>query len=186
MNIVDAVRKEFKSLFQAHLEEAASTLASVVWSQSPALQSHCSEETTHANFLAMAYASCPRCEVLDSEEENIYLFRITSPATGSCLGVILGNDTNASRHIGQNGTTQSNAIIGICTDAVMRGLGGELLEVNPLSFRKPIPLEKPVVVKITLTRRSKLTIGTIAVTREYDGEIVLKKAILKMTLRNNN
>jgi hypothetical protein len=99
------------------------------------------------------------------------------------LGIILGNDTNASRHIGPNGTTQSNAIIGICTDAVMRGLGGELLEVNPLTFRNSIPLDEPVLVRIVLGRRKQLTTATIVVERECDGKVVLKQADLKMTPR---
>lgn len=183
MSIVDAVRQEFNTLFQAHLEEAASELTSLVRSRSTALQNHCAEETTHANFLAMAYISNPICEILESKEKDVYLFRITSPPAGSCLGIILGNDTNASRHIGPNGTTQSNAIIGICTDAVMRGLGGELLEVNPLTFRNSIPLDEPVLVRIVLGRRKQLTTATIVVERECDGKVVLKQADLKMTPR---
>ncbi len=182
MNIVDAVRANFKNLFQAHLEEVASELTRLVREQTPALEGYCSEELTHANFLAMAYASSPVCVVLDSGDEKVHRFRITSPPAGSCLGVIIGNDTNAARHIGVGGTTQSNAIIGICTDAVMRALGGELLEVNPLTFRNSIPLGEPVLVEIVLGEPKRLTEGTIVMKRERDGKVILRQAGLKMTL----
>lgn len=181
MNIVDAVRANFKDLFQAHLEEVASELTRLVREQTPALEGYCSEELSHAHYLAMAYISSPVCEVLDSEEENLHLFRITSPAAASCLGVIIGNDTNATRHIGPGGTTQSNAIIGVCTDAVMHAMGGELLEVNPLTFRNSIPLGEPVLVEIRLGEPKRLTEGTIVVKRERDGKVILKQAGLVMT-----
>lgn len=182
MNIVDAVRANFKDLFQAHLEEVASELTRIIREQCSALRRHSTEEVTHAHCLAMAYAASPVCEVLDSKEENLHRFRITSPPAASCLGVIIGNDTNAARHIGVGGTTQSNAIIGICTDAVMHALGGELLEVNPLTFRNSIPLGEPVVVEIVLGERKRLTEGTIVVRRQDDGKVILRQAGLKMTL----
>lgn len=183
MNIINAIREEFGHLFKKHLEEAALELTRLVRARSPGLQGYCTEEVTYANFLTMAYASNPKCEVLTSEETNTYLFRITSPPEGSCLGIILGNDTNASRHTGPDGTTQSNAIIGICTDAVMRALGGELLEVDPLTFRNPIPLGESALVKIVLLERTRLTLATIIVIRESDNKVVLKQAQLKMTPR---
>jgi hypothetical protein len=183
VDIIDAVRTHINRLTETHLEEAAYELTRLVRASSPALQAGCTEEITYANFLAMAYASNPICDVLESGDQNIFLFRITSPPGGSCLGTILGNDTNASRHIGTNGTTQSNAIIGICTDAVMRALGGELLEVDPLTFRTPIPLGEPALVTIVLKARKQLTLATILVTRECDGKVVLKQANLKMTPR---
>ncbi len=183
MNIVDTIRAELNLFKVEHLEETAKELTRLVRAESVALRNICSEEITHAHFLTMAYASHPICEVLESEEKDVYLFQIISPAAGSCLGIILGNDTNYRRHIGLNGTTQSNAIIGICTDAVMRALGGELLEVNPLTFRKSILLGEPVLVKIALVKRKKLTFATIIVMRKRDNEIVLKLANLKMTPR---
>lgn len=181
MDIINTIRADFDQLLQDHLEKAAWELTRLVRARSPALQTSCPEELTHANFLAMAYASNPRCEVLESGEKNVYLFRITSPPEGSCLGIVIGNDTNAASHIGQHGTTQSNAIIGICTNAVMRALGGKLLEVNPFTFRNAIPLDEPVLVKIVLRNRRRLTTGTIVVTQESNGRVVLKEAELKMT-----
>lgn len=182
MNIVDAVRANFNVLFKAHLEEVASELTRIIREQCPVLQRHSIEEVSHAHCLAIAYVGSPVCEVLESEAENLHRFRITSPPAASCLGVIIGNDTNAARHIGVGGTTQSNAIIGICTDAVMHAMGGELLEVNPLTFRNSIPLGEPVLVEIVLGEPKRLTAGTIVVKRERDGKIILRQANLKMTL----
>ena len=63
----------------------------------------------------------------------------------------------------------------------MHAMGGELLEVNPLTFRNSIPLGESVLVEIRLGEPKRLTEGTIVVKRERDGKVILKQAGLVMT-----
>jgi hypothetical protein len=183
MRIIDAVRTELNHQIAEHLERAARELTQLVRIALPSLEKVCDEDVTYTNFLAMAYASFPRCEILESASDNEFQFKITSPPSASCLGSIIGDDTNADKHIGPNGTTQSNALIGICTTAVMRALGGELLLVDPLSFRSALPLGESALVTIKLHERRQLTLGSIVVVRTSDEKVILRQAKIKMTPR---
>lgn len=78
---------------------------------------------------------------------------------------------------------QSNAIIGICTDAVMRSLKGRLIKVDPLNFRDALPVGTPMLVTIEIDEREHrlMKFGTIEVTREDGKTKIMKKAHLTMS-----
>lgn len=129
----------------------------------------------------LAYDMRPRVEVME-ETELRFVFRVVSPPLASFIGGCLGNDTNAHVHTGQNAVAQSNALIGICTDAVMRTLKGKLIKVDPLNFRDSLPVGTPMLVTIEMDERERrgMRFGTIEVTHEYGETPVMKKAGLTM------
>lgn len=140
-----------------------------------------SDEDLRFLLSKQAFGIRPRVDVLKEDENGVWLFRIVSPRLASAMGGCMGNDTNFHKHTGPNATTQSNALIGICTDAVMRSLGGELLKVDDLNFRTALPIETPVLVTITLKERGRLTTGTIKIVIEETGKAIMKQADLEMT-----
>jgi hypothetical protein len=144
----------------------------------PLLKGH-PPETIDATCRVLAYGMRPIVDVLKESEEQ-FIFKVISPALATYLGGCLGNDTNSDRHTGEAAVTQSNAIIGICTDAVMRSLKGSLLVVAPLNFREALPIGSPVFVTITVTKRGKLTKGTIVVATE-SGKTIMREAELVMS-----
>jgi hypothetical protein len=128
----------------------------------------------------LAYGMRPEVEVLE-ESELHSVFRIISPPLASYVGGCLGNDTNSDLHTGEAAITQSNALIGICTDSVMRRMGGTLTVVNPLNFEKALPFEEAVLVTIIITKPGRAKIlGEIEVINERTGIVIMRKAGLIM------
>ncbi len=168
-----------------YLKKTARELTRSVRAKSLFLYRVCSLKITYANFLEMAKVAKPICEVIesgvpDSEGRIRFKFRITSPAEASLLGTIIGGDTNAELHMGPNGTTQSNALIGICTYAVMRSLGGILKIIDPMNFASALPLSEPVLITITIVPGRAKVLGDIIMTHEQSGRIIMNKANLTM------
>lgn len=168
-----------------YLKKTARELTRKVRARSLFLYRVCSLKITYANFLEMAKVAKPICEVIesgvpDSEGRIRFKFRITSPAEASLLGTIIGGDTNAELHMGPNGTTQSNALIGICTYAVMRSLGGILKIIDPMNFASALPLSEPVLITITIVPGRAKVLGDIIMTHEQSGRIIMNKANLTM------
>lgn len=165
-------------LVDEHIERYLEKMVRLVVDH-PTLQGH-PIETIEATCRVLAFGMRPIVEVLE-ETDCRFVFRIISPPLASYIGGCLGNDTNCHLHTGEHATTQSNALIGICTDAVMRSLGGRLITVDPLSFRNPLPHGEPVLVIIEVINRDRLTKGTIEVKSATTGKIIMKKANLTMS-----
>ncbi len=159
---------------EAYLIEIADLLLS-----DPSLAGH-PTETVVATARVLAYRVRPIAHVLE-ESTDRFVFRITSPRLATLVGGCMGNDTNSDRHTGAAAITQSNALIAICTDAVMQSLKGSLITVDPLNFRNALPVEESVIVTIENINRKKLTIGTIVVVNEVTQKVILKKADLQMS-----
>lgn len=182
----DKVREELNVVTLDHIEAYANRLTELMRKQVSTLRRF-TEDVTLAHYIALGYASMPKCEVLDTDTDSTFLFRISSPEQASCLGGIIGNDTNFHLHIGENSITQSNGIIGICTDAVMRTLGMTLTTVNPLRFGTAIPMEKSVLVTIEVDdphgiKSKTRSSGTITLELE-PGQKVMKTAQLLMVAK---
>ncbi len=168
-----------------YLKKTARELTRRVRERSTHLSQICSIKVTYANFLEMAKVAKPICEVLeagepDSEGKRRFKFRITSPDEASLLGIIIGGDTNAELHMGPGGTTQSNALIGICTYAVMRSLGGILKIIDPMNFASALQLGEPVLITITIGPGRAKVLGDIIMIHEQSGQIIMDKAKLTM------
>lgn len=182
----EKVRDELNVAILGHIEAYANRLTELMRKQVSTLRRF-TEDVTLAHYIALGYSSMPKCEVLDTDTDSIFLFRISSPEQASCLGGIIGNDTNYHLHIGENSITQSNSIIGICTDAVMRTLGMTLTTVNPLRFGAAIPMGQSVLVTIEVNdpqglKSKKRSSGTITLELE-PGKKVMKTAELLMVAR---
>lgn len=179
MNIVERISKEIEMASEVHIEEYVLRMLEVA-GKIPELASK-PLDLLRDIYRATAYHTKPVVEVLLADESSgKFRFKIISPPMATLWGGCIGNDTNVDRHAGQNAVTQSNAIIGICTDAVMRAMGGSLLIVDPLSFRKALPLGKPVIVTMTVGKPKRLTEGTIEVATE-DNLTIMRKAKLTMS-----
>ena len=179
MDIVGRISEEIAEATEAHIEAYVRRMVEVA-EKIPELAKY-STELLRDIYRPTAYHTKPVVKVLSVDESiGEFIFKIVSPEMATLWGGCIGNDTNVDRHTGPQAITQSNALIGICTDAVMRALGGSLLIVDPLNFRKALPLEHPVIVTIVILARGKLTKGTIEVVTET-GEIIMRKAKLTMS-----
>lgn len=179
VNTIERISKEIAEASEGHIEEYVRRMLEVA-EKIPEL-AHKSKDLLRDIYRPTAYHTKPVVEVLSVDESiGEFRFQIISPPMATLWGGCIGNDTNIDRHTGPQAITQSNALIGICTDAVMRALGGSLLIVDPLNFRKALPLEHPVIVTIVILARGKLTKGTIEVVTET-GEIIMRKAKLTMS-----
>ena len=165
---------------EAHIERSVMEAASMI-GRRPSMQ-HYPQAFIENVIRELAYMARPDVELI-KQEKNLFIFKIISPPIASNVGCWLGNDTNSHLHTGDDATTQSNALIGICTDAVMRTLGeegGELTLVKPLNFRNPLPRGIPVIVTIEITRHGKSPAGTIEVVTEEGGITIMRKAVILM------
>jgi hypothetical protein len=165
---------------EPHIETYAMEMASII-GKDPEMR-HIPIAMTELMCRKLAYGARPQVTIIE-ESRSRFIFKVVSPPLASLVGGCLGNDTNSHLHAGEFAVMQSNAIIGICTDAVMRTLKGRLLKVDPLNFRDSLPVGTPVIVTIEMDERDRLgkRFGTIEVTREDGGTAVMKKAILTMS-----
>lgn len=165
---------------EVHIETPVMEAASMI-GRRPNMQ-HYPQAFIENVIRELAYMARPDVELI-KQEKSLFIFKVISPPIASNVGCWLGNDTNSHLHTGDDATTQSNALIGICTAVVMRTLGeegGELTLVKPLNFRNPLPRGMPVLVTIEITRHGKSPAGTIEVVTEEGRKTIMRKAIILM------
>jgi len=128
--------------------------------------------TRYVFAAATIEAAWPTVTELGIQQDGSHGLLITPTETSNILNCAIGTDQNVELHGGSGGTAQTGTLVnGVCAVAISHLVGGELIDINPFGFKRPLPIGESAIITMMLPTqwRSRARIpmqGYIASTRQ--------------------